>query len=139
MPLLEWNEDLSIGIDSIDGEHKIFFNHLNELYEAIQFGKSGDVLRPLLDKLVTYSVIHFEHEEEYMMASHYPEFELHKNEHEKLRNKLMQLQSKSEDHVSIGLSNETFAFLKGWLTHHLLDVDRRMADYLLSQGIIKKS
>lgn len=135
MPLLEWNEDLSIGIDSIDAEHKAFFTHINNLYEAIQFGKAAGILLPLLDELITYSVAHFSHEEEYMFATNYPDFEMHKEEHAKLRRKLMELEIKSQDHTSVGLSNEAFAFLKDWLTHHVLNVDKKLADHLKAQGI----
>lgn len=135
MPLLEWNEDLSIGIASLDEEHKIFFNHLNELYAAIQFGKASMVLEPLLNELIAYSTAHFAREEEYMLTTQFPGYDGHKAEHDKIRQKLAFLQEKSHEHYSVGLSNETFAFLKDWLTHHILSVDKAFVEHFKAHGI----
>ncbi|MDD3183572.1 MAG: bacteriohemerythrin [Alphaproteobacteria bacterium] len=135
MHLLVWNEDLSVGITSLDDEHKVFITLLNKLYEAIQFGKTSTVLQQILDELVTYTVIHFEHEEEYMVATQYPDFEQHRQDHEAFREKLMHLQSKSQEHLSTGLSNEIFAFMKDWFTHHILNVDKALAVHLKQKGI----
>ncbi|MGE4352099.1 MAG: bacteriohemerythrin [Bdellovibrionales bacterium] len=135
MPLFEWNEEFSIEISSLDEEHKIFLGHINALYEAIHFGTASHVLIPLIDDLVTYSIGHFAHEEEYMFATHYPDFEAHKKAHEELRNKLVALQFKGENQPSPSVFNETFLFLKTWLTNHVLNTDKKMALYLREHGV----
>ena len=135
MHLFEWNEDLCLGVDVIDDEHKIFFKHFNTLYEAIQFGKASSVLHSLFDELVTYTVVHFEHEEEYMFTTHFPGFEEHKKAHEELRKTLMAFKERNEDHFSTALANELFAFMKKWLNTHVLGMDRALAEHLKKHGI----
>lgn len=135
MHLLEWNEDLCVGVNAIDEEHKVFFRLFNTLYEAIQFGKAEEVLHPLFDGLITYTVTHFTHEEEYMFTSKYPGFAEHKEAHDHLRARVMELQKRSEeDGFSVDLSNELFAFMKSWLTHHVLSMDKTLAVYLKEHG-----
>ncbi len=40
MPLVKWNEKLSVGVSIIDDEHKNLVEMLNELYDAMLSKKS---------------------------------------------------------------------------------------------------
>jgi len=63
MPLMEWNERLSVGVASIDAEHKRLVGMLNELYDAMQARHSQEALGKVLDGLINYTASHFKHEE----------------------------------------------------------------------------
>ncbi len=44
MSLMEWNEKLSVGVPSIDEQHKKLVAMLNELYDAMQAKHDQDAL-----------------------------------------------------------------------------------------------
>lgn len=60
---MQWTEDLSVGVDRIDEQHKELFEKINDLVEAIKSHtckyKIGDVVKFLED----YVVFHFGQEE----------------------------------------------------------------------------
>ena len=35
MPFMEWNDDLSVGVDLFDEHHKVLIGLINELYETM--------------------------------------------------------------------------------------------------------
>ena len=61
--LLEWNENLSVGVPSIDKQHKALLGLLNELFDATQAGRGQVVLGKVLKELADYTVYHFQYEE----------------------------------------------------------------------------
>jgi len=44
MPIMQWNESLSVGVRSIDAQHKMLLKHLNDLADAMSQGKAKDSL-----------------------------------------------------------------------------------------------
>ena len=52
MSLMEWNEKLSVGVPSIDAQHKKLVAMLNELYDAMQAKHSQEALGKVLDGLI---------------------------------------------------------------------------------------
>jgi hemerythrin len=137
MQFFEWNEEYSVGVPTLDEEHKVFIGHFNTLYEAIQFGRAPDILIDLFDKLVAYAFSHFGHEEKIMRATAYPDYESHKAQHDDIKARLLDLQKRTQEQksISVGLSNEVFAFLKGWLTQHLLQKDKTFSSHFIAHGI----
>ena len=82
MPLVEWNNTFSVGIQKIDEQHKKFFSLLNTLYDAIMQGKGEVVVGPVLKELQQYVIFHFKSEEFWMELYHYPDMNNHKLEHQ---------------------------------------------------------
>jgi hemerythrin len=136
MPLIEWCDEISTGIKSIDEEHKVLINLVNALYDAIQLEKEKDVLGEILNGLVLYIVVHFTHEEEFMFATHYPGFAEHVAEHDRLRDQVMRLQNEFQKSANNALANETLAFLKGWIKGHIMYCDKLFAPHFKENGII---
>ncbi len=59
---LEWNENLSVGVPSIDEQHKALLALLNELFDSTQAGRGQAVLGKVLKELADYTVYHFKYE-----------------------------------------------------------------------------
>ncbi len=53
MPLVYWNDNLSVKIDSMDEQHKKLVAILNELYDFHEQRKSKQVIEKTLKKLVS--------------------------------------------------------------------------------------
>ena len=134
MPLLQWNDELSIGINSIDEQHKKLVNIINALNDALAEGKADDVLAEIFDELADYTVKHFGYEEQMFDQYGYVEAEAHKTEHKALINQVKKLQEK----VNAGdfmISVEVMIFLKEWLINHILKTDKAYAPFLIAKGV----
>ena len=50
MPCMTWKDSMSVGVPSIDEQHKKLVGMLNELFEGMNVGKGKEVLGRILDK-----------------------------------------------------------------------------------------
>ncbi len=131
---LEWSDELSVGIAEIDAQHQILVDLLNEIHEAIREGTTVEVTKGIIDRLDQYTRIHFAVEECLMRILDYPDYERHKQEHDKLLTQLTELHIKLEKGKG-AIGFELAFFLKGWITQHILEGDQRYAAHFLSRGI----
>ncbi|KOR27636.1 hemerythrin, partial [Achromatium sp. WMS1] len=81
---LAWSEEISVGVEEIDEQHKVLLNLINELNDAMQARRSHDVITSIINKLSEYTRIHFAVEESLMRILNYPDYESHKAQHEEL-------------------------------------------------------
>ncbi|MCW2276165.1 bacteriohemerythrin [Rhodoblastus acidophilus] len=130
MPLMTWNEKMSLGVVGIDNQHKKLVGLVNELYDAIQAGKANAVLGRVLDELVAYTESHFRGEEELFSRARYPCSAEHKREHDALTGRVLEIQAKVRAGVQGTLSLEVMNFLKNWLIDHIQGSDRKYVAYL---------
>jgi hemerythrin len=63
MALFDWKEDYSVGVASIDDQHKRLIAWINRLHEAMTAGAAGNVMEQTLADLIDYTVYHFATEE----------------------------------------------------------------------------
>jgi hemerythrin-like metal-binding protein len=129
MDLFRWNEKYDTGIARIDEEHRNLVGLLNGLYRAMRAGKTNEPLEELLDELIDYTRFHFANEESLMSRYGYPGYAAHKLEHERMTQKVQELQEQLAK-GRISLSIEVFQFLRNWLSNHILDIDQRYAPFL---------
>jgi len=131
--LIEWSDQLSVGIQEIDEQHKVLVELLNQLHDAILHHHGAEATGLILDRLCEYTKIHFAVEESLLRILNYPDYEEHKEHHEQLLAQVMELRSKMEsgDH---SISFELLHFLKKWLTIHILEEDSAYTEHLLSCG-----
>ena len=135
MHIIEWTDDLSVGIKSIDDEHKELIRLINKLGEAMDKGHGNQVIHSILDELVEYTMTHFAHEEEYLKKYNYPDFDKHQIEHELLYNKVSDLNEDLDD----GDPNVVFAvfdFLDTWIKTHIQKVDKMYSKFLIEKGVV---
>lgn len=134
--LLEWTDDLSVGIEEIDEQHRELVRLLNQLHTAIWEKHGTDACIEILDKLVEYTRVHFAVEESLMRILGYPDYAPHRHEHENLISQVVELQRKLKSGEA-NVSFELMHFLKNWLTHHIMGTDKAYAPYFLSKGVEK--
>lgn len=63
---IEWTPDLSVGVELIDEQHKIWFEKANGLFEAGKERKAREYINTMIDFLDDYTKQHFKDEEAYM-------------------------------------------------------------------------
>lgn len=134
MPFFQWEDEYAIGIRLIDEQHKELVALLNELYEAMHAGKGRDALGQVLTGLVRYTRLHFATEEQLMRANQYPDYERHKEKHEKMAAKVLELKA-AYDTARISSPVQISNFLKNWLARHILGTDKAFGRYLAGRGM----
>lgn len=133
---MKWTEDLSVGVEIIDSQHKELFLRITDLVDAIKQHtckyKIGDVVK-FLDE---YIVFHFGEEENIMQKYGYPEYEQHKKQHEffmakfgELKKELPKLEGGTKP-GSYDLSVETNQVVVDWILEHIARVDKRLGAFI---------
>lgn len=125
MPIIEWKESYALGIQEFDEHHKHLVGLLNRTFEQCISGTSSKNLETVLDELIDYATYHFAAEEYWMREHKYPKLVEHRAEHSRFTARVVEIQ---KDYLSRKghLSLEVLAFMKAWLTDHILKTD---ADY----------
>lgn len=135
MPLITWNDTLSVGVASIDAEHQELVGLLNAFYEAMQAKDGVGVLGNTLDALIEYTKFHFANEERLFAKTGYPDAVAHKKEHDKLAQQVLEVQARYKAGQTDALSLEVVDFLKRWLVNHIQGTDKRYRPHLVSHGV----
>ena len=135
MPFMEWTEEMSVRVKVLDDDHKALIEMLNELNDGIEANRTRVVLEDVIERLSSYTRIHFAREERMFAQTGYFGGPAHKAEHTLLAKRVMNLQSRFESGQSRELGLETMAFLKNWLTEHIMISDQMYGSYFNSKGI----
>lgn len=131
---VEWKDDYSVGIDSIDQQHKKLLSLINQLQTAVDYSTGEQFEQEALDELVDYTKTHFSYEEGLMRDNDYPDFEPHKAQHEKMFNKVSEVLAEYEKDHDTAMSNAA-EYLKDWLINHINGTDKEYSSYLISKGV----
>jgi len=131
---VEWKDSYSVGIESIDQQHKKLLNLINQLQTAVDYSTGEQFEREALDELVDYTKTHFTYEEGLMRDNDYPDFEAHKAQHEKMFNKVGEVLAEYELDHDTAMSNAA-EYLKDWLINHINGTDKNYSSYLIDRGV----
>lgn len=122
-----WREEFSLGIASMDAEHKQIFELQRQLRDAIeQGGKQAivDGIQQLKDAMQG----HFVHEESLMRASHYPGLNNHREVHQMLLKQVHGLRDLAlAEQLTVTAVSE---FLNRWWGDHTQGMDRAYVPYV---------
>ncbi|RFA30418.1 hypothetical protein CAI21_04900 [Alkalilimnicola ehrlichii] len=132
---VSWKEELSVGIQEIDEQHKCLIELINELNAAMLARRGQESVDQALDKLIEYTRTHFVVEESLMRILGYPiaEYEAHKRHHEDLIQQVLEFkyQLVGEGKVS---RQELMEFLRNWLINHIMKEDQNYSEHFLKHG-----
>jgi hemerythrin len=125
---IKWSEQLEVGVEKFDLQHRKLIDMLNEFYDAMRRKSERAILIKIVKGLIEYTMEHFRDEEQALFDVNYPELEIQKSEHEKLRREVNTfMQRYRDDEVS---SYDFFEFLKNWIINHVLVTDKKYKEYL---------
>ncbi|MDP4153094.1 MAG: bacteriohemerythrin [Bacillota bacterium] len=128
-----WTNDLAVGVDLIDEEHKALFEKANELYEAGKNRRAMEFISEMFDFLDEYTKKHFNDEEKFMLEINYPEYDLQKKLHSEFIGKLSELKAEfARSGGNIALIIEANQLVLNWLTKHISFQDKKIGQYVRS-------
>lgn len=126
---VQWDESYSVGIETIDADHKKLLGMINQLQTAAHYKTDKTMIEDILNGLVDYTKYHFTREEGMMQDADYPDFEAHKQQHEEM---IAQVGRFVDEYRVDGTKTieEVAMYLKTWLINHINGSDQKYAPYL---------
>jgi hemerythrin len=129
MSLFEWQSVYSVGDPRTDAQHQQLFDIANRFHRAYQEGRSPRQLSTIFSELIDYTKYHFADEERLMRQAGYPDFDKHKENHDRLV-ELVGAYCRSFERGDKDVAENAMTFIKTWLTGHILGMDRKYRPYL---------
>lgn len=131
MKASKWEEELNVGNDELDSDHRMFFELLQDCYnDSCTLG--NDRIDPdIIRRIKKYALMHFSYEEEVMRSSGYPDYERHEKLHRYFEEKVAELETSNKDPNNPLESMSSF--LRDWFLKHIMEEDKKYAPYLQSK------
>ncbi len=137
-----WTEQMSVGIEEIDAQHRHLFSLANRLGEMAAVGADSNRagMRLLLDDILDYNLYHLGLEEGYMQEFGCVD-DLHFKLHRVYRNetKILHDKAKAELKRADGRFNEVAGdlahFTGEWHLRHIVEMDRRYMECFQTNGL----
>ncbi len=126
---VKWQDSYSVGIDSIDSDHKKLLGLINQLQAAAHYKTDDVMIEDVLNQLIDYTKYHFSREEGMMQECEYPDFDAHKLQHDDMIKQV----SKYIDEYRIDKTRtieEVAVYLKTWLVNHINGTDQKYTPFL---------
>ena len=134
MANIHWTQDMSVGVDSLDNDHRLLLSLVNQLDDAVRAGRGEETVSSILDALLDYAQYHFAREEALLQACRYPDDDAHRHTHQVLRMQVTHIRDRYLANPDTIHDREVLAFLKNWLTSHIMGRDKLYAPFMASKA-----
>ncbi len=129
-----WTDGIETGEDVLDGQHRKYFNFVNDYLGTAttrNYERQDHDLVDRMDFLIGYAMEHFATEQKIMKQAGYPRFQEHFEEHmyflkhvESLRKAIKEVGNND------GLTREVRFYTLEWFVQHILSSDMKMVEFL---------
>ena len=135
MTKIEWDDNLSVGVDLIDEQHKMLIQRIKDLSDAVVSSRGAGQIGKTLGFMIDYTEFHFSTEEKHMNELGYPRFDIHKDQHEEFKSTLNHMVTEfEEDGATAQLSEGVNTYLINWLVKHINSIDSKFGEFLQEKG-----
>ncbi|WP_158284171.1 bacteriohemerythrin [Azospirillum sp. TSO22-1] len=133
--LLTWDDNLSVGVPEMDGEHQVLVGLYNDAARGFAAGCGREEKRKLLNELDTYAFYHFGMEEALMRVCRYPKAREHGGEHARFRRELAELKAELDGAANSTGDEDAFeqhalTFIRTWISRHIQGSDKALGAFL---------
>lgn len=132
-----FTQNFHTGIPVIDEEHKQLFAIVKKTHDAIHaefLHDKYDEIMGILTELREYTEKHFADEEKCMEEMGYPGLDAQKHAHTAFIEKLVDIDFEEMQNLDDNQQEyleSLIDFLAGWLINHILNMDKKIADYMV--------
>ncbi|MCX7049560.1 MAG: bacteriohemerythrin [Candidatus Sumerlaeota bacterium] len=133
MEHIKWDDDISVGIQKMDDQHKHLHALVNDLLEAMD-EENSVALNQAFEDLIQYTRMHFAAEENLLITHGYRQTHIHKKIHHDLIAQLLEIQEDVRGGKSAG-DPKSRQFLEDWLNNHIITMDKPYGLFLNAKGI----
>ncbi len=134
MAFVDWRPAFSVGHMTIDEQHRALLDIVNRMHRVLEGGGQAAELNGVVEELTTYTLHHFAYEEHVMEQCGFPGIEEHKRKH---RAMMARVQAFRDEAAKGGAAVplKLMAFLKDWLTKHILSTDMEYSGFLARRRV----
>jgi hemerythrin len=131
--LTPWSSEFENGVIWQDLQHRELVQSVHKLYNAILKRESEEVMQGIIAFLHGYTKNHFDMEEQYMEALHYPQMVQHVQQH---RDFIQMLENFERERTHCKtLANLSLCYdLNNWTLNHIKTDDHLLAGFLRVEG-----
>jgi len=133
LELIKADDAPRVGVTEIDTQHATLIGMVNRLHQAMIQREDRETLHTIITELVGHTQRHFAYEEQLMSQHQYPEYAVHKADHDKLMQHITDLAQRFRS-GDLLLSFAVMVDLKAWATVHIEKSDRPLGIFLSGRG-----
>ncbi len=134
MKKIVWTDKYSVGVNSIDIQHRKIIELINILIEHHNDTADSDTVFNVLQEMMKYAQKHLDDEEKLLEKYEYPELMQHAAIHvaylERVAEFSFEVMALNND-----ISTELLEFLKNWWIQHILQEDMKYRPFFEQQGV----
>jgi len=131
----EWSDDLHLGVESLDDDHKKLVELICAWCDAVTSGRDLVATDGLFKDLLDFAREHFKAEEAEMEVHAYEDSDFHRREHEALIARLDDTFRAIYANAQYDLAAESIDFVRDWAASHIVTLDRQYAEFLKRQRV----
>ncbi len=125
--MIKWDESYSTGEETVDSQHKLLFEFINDLNRDIMAGKSAHDFEDHLRFLSNYAKSHFCYEESCMDRYQCPAAKKNKEAHQEFIEFYKSYEAKiRKNGFSPGHVSELHHFIENWIVGHIKRIDTQL-------------
>jgi hemerythrin-like metal-binding protein len=128
-----WDSSLATGIERIDRQHQVLMASIRDFQQAVQEGSGHEALAGMVSQMSRYAEDHFTLEEAYLAHLKYPHLPAHREEHARLRARVLYLQQRLAGGGPAKVQ-ELAAQLCKYFRDHILKEDAAYVEFARSSG-----
>ncbi|MGE5475806.1 MAG: bacteriohemerythrin [Bacteroidales bacterium] len=125
MSIIQWTEEMSVGVPRLDDHHRRLIDLTNQLGAAIAAGDTQATTGAVLGELIRYVYYHFGEEERLMEAAGYAELPSHRQHHKAMAEHVRGLEERYDRDPEAVMTQDLHRFLADWLINHIRSEDLR--------------
>jgi hemerythrin-like metal-binding protein len=129
--IVEWDERYSVGIKTIDDQHRELFRLINNFYLAcFHDDENAETnFKMLFHGLINYIKYHFTAEEQLLERIKYPDITAHRRQHREFTRDIIETAESFERGTAFSLKN--FArYIRDWMLIHVTLIDKKYTSYI---------
>lgn len=127
---MEWKDEYSVSHSTLDFDHQMLINIINQLAFAVQNKQGKRVIGQTIESLVKYVETHFAREEDVMRAAKFPDLVSHQAKHREIEETVRDIFDLFKRSPKDLEAEKVLIFLKTWLIQHILRSDMKYAPYV---------
>ncbi len=125
MALINWDEKYSVGVASVDHEHRELIELINATHEKLLRAESPGAVLEFLGEIYGRIAAHFALEERLMRKNNYVHYAEHKTDHERLLDEIREIMDDCEDRTVFD-AQQLAGRLHAWFSVHFHSHDARL-------------
>ena len=125
MNLLQWKPEFSVGIESIDDEHRDMIRLINDIYAKLDAHADPVQIDECLGDIFSAISMHFALEERMMKNCGHESYDAHKEDHEELLDQIRDLMDEFVADPAAGATQLEHR-LSDWFSKHFSTHDARL-------------